>query len=204
MVPALIMKERTRSHVDQHTLRSGSVISWKLHDKRGRIASKWLHFFQDNTGANDSGNADEVGHWSHPPGIPEQRAGYQSNNRKFGAARDKGGGHNGHFAVAVVFDRTGGHNARNAAAGADENRNKAIARKAKLAKNPIHHKGDSGHISAIFQQGQQEEQNNNLGKESNYRPHAADDAFQNKGLEPIRSIHRGEPAFHSRRDNISE
>ena len=54
------------------------------------------------------------------------------------AARYEAGGHDGHAAVALLLDGTGSHDSRYAAAGADQHRDKGLARKAELAEDTVH------------------------------------------------------------------
>ena len=131
-----------------------------------------LVFLQHNAGDDDGRDADKVRAGRHPPGPAEQRACNQSDDRQFGAAGDKGGGHNRHLAVTVVFNGTGRHNAGNAAAGADEHRDKGLTGQAELAENTVHDKRDTRHIAAGFQKRQQQEQHQHLRHKAQHRAHA--------------------------------
>lgn len=59
------------------------------------------------------------------------------------------------------------------AAGGDHQRNEALAGKAEVAEDPIHHKGDAHHVSAVLQNGEEKEQNGHLGCKAQHGAHAA-------------------------------
>ena len=63
----------------------------------------------------------------HPCRAAEDRARHHGNKGNLRAAGDKGGRHDRHAAVALVFNGSRCHDARNAAAGSDEHRNKGLA-----------------------------------------------------------------------------
>ena len=190
-VPAFLIKDQARSHMRaEHIADRRPVIGRKLHDKRSGIPCKHLGLFQHNAGNDNGGNTDKIGAGRHPPGSAEQRAGNQGNDRQLCAAGNKGGGHNRHAAVALVFNGTGGHNAGNAAAGADQHRDKGFAGKAEFAENPVHDKGDTRHIAAGFQKRQEDKQHQHLRNKSKHGADAADNTVQNQSLQPIGAVDR--------------
>ena len=76
---------------------------------------------------------DEVGGYRHQRAAAEDSAGKQADDGHFGAAGDEAGGHDGHFAVAVILDGAGRHDAGHAAAGAHQHGDETLAGQAELA-----------------------------------------------------------------------
>ena len=123
MVPAFLMKDQPRSHMERSTLpSSGPVVGGQLHNEGSGIAGEQLGLLQHDAGDDDGGHAHEVGGGSHPCSAAEDGAGDHGDEGQLGAAGDEGGGHNGHAAVTFIFNGTGGHDAGHAAAGADQHR----------------------------------------------------------------------------------
>ena len=118
----------------------------------------------------------------------EQSAGNHGDKGNLGAAGDKGGGHDGHTAVPLVFDGTGGHDAGNAAAGADQHGNKGFAGKAELAENTVKHKGDTGHVAAGLQESQQQEQHQHLGNKAQNCADTGYDTVKDQAGEPVGTL----------------
>ena len=130
----------------------------------------------------------------------EDGAGDHGDEGNLRAAGDEGGGHDGHAAVALVLNGAGGHDARHAAAHADQHGDEGLAGQAELAEDAVQHEGDTGHVAAGLQEGQQEEQHQHLGHEAQHRADAGHDAVQDQALEPVRGVRLVQGAFHQRRD----
>ena len=161
------------------------MIGGQLHDEGRRVAGEGLRLFQDDAGEDDGRHADEVGGYGHQTAAAEDGAGEQADNGHFRAAGHKTGGHNGHPAVPLIFNSTGGHHAGDAAAGADQHGDEALAGEAELPENPVHDEGDSGHVAHVLQNGQHEEQHQHLGHKAQHRAHAGDDAVGHQAGEPL-------------------
>ena len=101
------------------------------------------------------------------------------------AAGDKGGGHDRHTAVTLIFDGTGSHDTGNAAADADEHRDEGLTGKAELAEDTVKNEGDTSHVAAGFEESQHQEQNEHLGDKAKDRADTGDDTVKNKSAEPI-------------------
>ena len=107
---------QTIPHMNQYALDAWKMVSRQLHNKGSRITGKEGGLFEDDTRNDDGSNADKVSGGSNPAGAVKQRTGNQSDDGKLCRTGDKGGGHNGHLAVAVIFDGTACLNRRNATA----------------------------------------------------------------------------------------
>ena len=93
--------------------------------------------------------------------LREECCGKKGVDRQLCGTAHKRGQQNGHFTVTFRWKSTACHNARNGTAKADKHRHDAAAGKTDLSQQLIHNKGYSCHISAVFQQRQEEEQCNN-------------------------------------------
>ena len=111
------------------------MVSRQLHDEGRRVAGEHLGLFQDDTGDDDGRHTDEVSGCGHQAGATEQGAGDQADDGHLSAAGDEAGGHNGHTAVTLVLDGTGSHNTGNAAAGANQNGDEALAGQTEAAED---------------------------------------------------------------------
>ena len=80
------------------------MICGQLHHKWGGVARKHFCFFQHNAGYDDCKNADKISAGRNPPRAVEQRAGNQRNDWELRTARDKGGGHDRHLSVSIIFN----------------------------------------------------------------------------------------------------
>ena len=164
------------------------MVCGKLHNEGSGITGKHFCFFQHDTGNNNSGNTDEIGAGSHPPCTAEESRGNQGDNRQLCAAGDKGGGHDRHTAVSLVFNGTGGHNSGNAAAGTDEHRDERLAGKTEFAENTVQHKSDSGHVAAGFQERQENKKHQHLGYKAENCADTADDTVKEQTVQPFRAV----------------
>ena len=178
----------------------------KLHYERGRVARKHLSLFEDDARDDDRCNPEEVEQRRHPSGLfrAEHGAEHQRDDRQLGAARDKGGGHDGHTAVFFRFNGLGGHDAWHAAAGGNQHRDKALSRKAKLAENAVHNERHARHIAAVLQNSEEEKQDKHLRDKAKHSANAADDAVYNQAVEPIRSASGCQPAAHGGLNPLAE
>ena len=106
-------------------------------------------------------------------------------NRQFGAAGHEGGQEDGHFTVSFTGKGPGRHNGRDAAPEADEHGDKGTAGKADLPQELIHDKGHPGHIAAVLQEGEEEEQQNDNGQEGKDAAHAGADPVDDQAADPV-------------------
>ena len=134
----------------------------------------------------------------------EQCTGNQTDDRKFCRTWDKGGCHNGHLAVAVIFNGTACLNSRNAAAQTDQHWDKGFTRQTKTTENTVHDKGNTCHVTTVFQKCEQQEKNHHLRQEAKYSTDTGDDTIQNQRLEPWSGIGSGEPSFHCWRNYLGK
>ena len=172
------------------------MIGRKLHHKGSRISRKHLCFFQNDAGTDNRRNSHKVSAGSNPPGAAKEGACNQRNNRELGAAGHKGCGHNRHLPVTVIFNGSGCHNAGYAAAASNQHRYKGFSGKTELSENPVHDKGNSCHISAGLQKGQEDEKHQHLRHKSKHSAHAGHNTVQYKALKPVCTANCIKYAFH--------
>ncbi len=170
----------------------------KLHDKRGRVPGEHPGLFQDNARKHNRGNADEISGRGDPPCTAKQRARDQCDNRHLCTAGDKGGGHDGHFPVAVLLDRARRHDARHAAARADQHRDERFTREAEPAEDSVHDKCDTRHIAAVLQCAEHQEQDQHLRDESQHRTNSADDPIHHQAGQDLIRPRADQSGFHRR------
>ena len=161
------------------------MIGRQFHDKGSGVAGKHLGFLQHDAGNDDGSHTQEIGAGSHPGRAAEDGACNHGDEWQLGAAGNEGGGHDGHAPVPLILDGAGGHDAGDAAAGTNEHGNEGFAGQAELPENPVHDKGDPGHVAAGLQEGQEEEQDQNLGDEAQHSANTGDNAVQDETLQPV-------------------
>ena len=84
-----------------------------------------------------------------------------------------------------IFDRTRSHDAGHAAAGADQDRDEALAAQAELTEHAVEHEGDTRHIAAGLQERQQQEQHQHLRHKAENRADARHDTIQDQAAQPL-------------------
>ena len=161
------------------------MVCRKLHNEWGRIASKEAGLLQDDAGAENGNDAQEVSAGCNPPLATEHGTCKQSDNRELCTARDKRRGHNGHATIVLVFNGSRRHDARHAATSTDEDRHKRLAGKAKAAEHAVKDERDTSHVTARLKEGKQQEQYQHLGNEAEHRTNAGDNAIENQSLQPV-------------------
>ena len=164
------------------------MVGGQLHHEGSGLAGKGLGLLHNNAGKDDGGNAHEVAGGADPPGVREQGAGDEGDNGQLGAAGHKGGGHNAHLTVGFVFHGTGGHDAGDAAAGSHQHGDEVLTGQAEAAEDPVHNEGDTGHVAAVLQNGQEEEQQQHLGHEAQHSAHAGDNTIQDKSGQQLIAV----------------
>ena len=162
----------------------GHMVSGQLHNERSRITGEQLRLFQDDAGDDDGCKADEVSRGGDPAAAAEQSTCDQADDGHLGTAGNEAGGHDRHTAVTLVLDGTGSHNTGNAAAGTNQNGDEALAGQAELAEDTVHDESNTGHVTNVFQDGKQEEQNQHLGNEAQNRADTGDDAVHDQAVQP--------------------
>ena len=164
------------------------MVGGQLHNEGSRLTGEHLGLLQHNAGHDDGGHADEVSGSCDPCAAAEQGARDHGDKGNLRAAGDKGGGHNGHPAVTLVFNGTGRHDAGNAAAGADQHGDKGLTGQAEFPEDTVENECDTSHVTAGFQDGQQQEQHQHLRHEAQNRADTGHDAVQNQAAEPFSRV----------------
>ena len=71
------------------------------------------------------------------------------------------------------------------AAGANQHGDEALAGQTELAEDTVHDESNTGHVTNVFQDGKQEEQNQHLGNEAQNRADTGDDAVHDQAVQPV-------------------
>ena len=163
------------------------VVGGKLHDKRGRTTGEELGLLEHEARGDDGKDAQEVEERADPCGgggrIADDGTHEQGNNRQLSATGNERGGHDRHAAVLLVLDGLGGHDAGDAAARGHEHRNEGLTGQAKAAEHAVHDEGDAGHVAAVLQEGQHDEQQEHLRHKAEDGAQAADDAVADQRID---------------------
>ena len=160
------------------------MVCRQLHNEGSRITGKQFCFLQNNTGADDCCNSQEVCGRSNPGSAAEDGTCYHCNKRKFCTTGNKGCGHNGHLTVSIVLDGSGSHDTRNAASGTDQHRDKGFSGKTKFTEDTVHDECDTGHVSTAFQECQEDKQNQDLRYETKHSTKTSYDTIHDQSMKP--------------------
>ena len=163
------------------------VVGRELHNERRRAAGEELGLLEHEARGDDGKDAQEVEERADPRGgggrIADDGTHEQGDDRQLGATGNKRGGHDRHTAVLLVLDGLGGHDAGDAAARGHEHGDKGLTGQAKAAEHAVHDEGDAGHIAAVLQEGQHDEQQEHLRNEAEDGAQAADDAVADQRID---------------------
>ena len=160
------------------------VVNGKFHDEGSGIPGEHGSLFQNKAGKDDGAHPDEIGPRSHPGIFREEGSGNQGNDGSFGPAGDERGGHDSHAPVLFVLNGAGRHDSRNAAPHGNEHGNKGFPGKAEFAENAVHDERYAGHVAAILQYAQAQEQNRHLREESQNGSYAGNHAVLDQAFQP--------------------
>ena len=131
-------------------------------------------------------NAAEIHDRTHPAGIGEEGAGKQGDDRQLCSAGHERRQHGGSAALTLVADGAAGHDAGNGAARADDEGNDGLAAEPHLLKDGIQHHADTGHVTAILQQGHQEVHDHHQRQEAHHGNDAAYNTVHQQRLHNVR------------------
>ena len=135
-----------------------------------------------NGAQQNDGNAHEIHQGSHPGCILEERAGKEGDNRQLGAAGHEGSQHSRRPALPLVANGTAGHDAGDGTAGAHHKGNDRLAGKTHLLEDRIQNDRCTGHIAAVFQQGDEEIHHHDQRQEAHNSRNTANDAVNQQSL----------------------
>ena len=114
----------------------------------------------------------------------EERAREQRIDGHLRAAAHEGREHNGEAAVALGVHAAGAHHGGHGAAKAHHHGNEAAAVQAQLAQRTVHQEGGARHVTAVLQDGQQQEQNQDRRQEGKHASHARKHAVNEQIMHP--------------------
>ena len=89
----------------------------------------------------------------------------------------------------------GRHNSRHRTSKAQQHGDKGFARQAQMTHDVFHHIGHAGHIAAVFQKAQGQEQNQDIGQERDDGSHATQSPIYNQGLHALIDVPGGQSSF---------
>ena len=141
--------------------RAGHAVIWQLHDERHRLTLEG-GILEHERSQNADCHAADVQQDHRNSGIMREKChGNDRIDRQLGRARHKRCQHDGHAAVALTRQRARRHDGGHRVAEADEHRDKGTAGQTDFAQQLVHDKRDTRHITAVFQNGEEEEQHDN-------------------------------------------
>ena len=163
------------------------VVGGELHNERRRATGEELGLLEHEARGDDGKDAQEVEERANPRGgggrIADDRTHEQGDDRQLSATGNERGGHDRHAAVLLVLDGLGGHDAGDAAARGHEHGDKGLTGQAKAAEHAVHDEGDAGHIAAVLQEGQHDEQQEHLRDEAEDSAQASDDTVADQRID---------------------
>ena len=117
-------------------------------------------------------------HARHPPGttVGQERADQQHVDRQPGRAAHQRGHQDRRQPVAAVFDDARGHDAGHRAGHRGQQRNERFAAQPAARHQLVHQERRPGHVAAVFQHGDEGEQDHDLRQEHQHAADAFDDA----------------------------
>ena len=179
-------------NVKQNCLYRRNMILWKLHYKRSRFTGERFGFLQNDSRYKNCYNTDKVHQWCDETSsyvvtgcISCHDATHKSDNRKLGTTWDKCRCHNCQTTVIICLDRFGSHDSRDSTAGGDKKRDKALSGKSKMTEYTVHDECNTNHITAVFKDGKEQEQNRHLRNKSKHCPKTTDDTVRYKAYQPV-------------------
>ena len=163
------------------------MVGGELHNERRRATGEELGLLEHEARGDDGKDAQEVEERADPRGggrrIADDGTHEQGDDRQLSATGNERGGHDRHAAVLLVLDGLGGHDAGDAAARGHEHGDKGLTGQAKAAEHAVHDEGDAGHIAAVLQEGQHDEQQEHLRDEAEDSAQASDDTVADQRID---------------------
>ena len=114
----------------------------------------------------------------------KERAGKERVDGHLGPAAHEGRQEDGEAPVALVVHAAGAHDGGHRAAEAHHHGDEGAAVEAELAKRLIHEERRAGHIAAVLQNGQEQEQKQNRRQERKHAAHARERAVHQEAAHP--------------------
>ena len=140
---------------------------------------------QDDAGHNGAQQAQHVQGEDHQTRmLGEEGGGHQAVHRQTGRAGHEGHQHHGHTAVLLIFHGPRPHDGGDGTAKAHEHGDEGLTGQAEAAQHPVHDKGGPGHVPRVLQEGEEQEQQGNLGQEHQYAAHAGQHAVHQQRGHP--------------------
>ena len=180
-------------HIDGDGARIGELIFGQFDDE---IVDRFLFVDEvDDGGDGDRhDDADEI----HREGgehrvCPEEHLRKEDVDGEAGVAAHEGGDEHHLEAVALTFECAGRHDGGHRAAEAQEHGDERLAREPELAHDALHDVSNARHVAAVFEEGERQKEDEDVGQEGEDGPDAADDAVDEEGDEDGVRADGGEP-----------
>ena len=174
------------------------MILRKLHYERSRFTGKRFCFLKNDRCYKYSYDSDKVHQRSDKGalciscGLTSNYTTHKSDNRKFCTTRNKCCCHDSKTSVIILLDGLGSHDSRDTASRRNKERNEALTGKSEVTEYTVHNKCDTYHVTTVFKDGQEQEQDRHLRNESKYCTKTTDDTVNYKSHYHIASADAAE------------
>ena len=179
--------------VEQHRLGGRDAVGGQFHDERQVF---FLDEKADDMGrGHGRGDAQHVDAEQHKAGAAgEEDAGEEDVEGKPPRARHEGDDEHRDEPAPAAFDGAGGHDGRHVATEAHNHRDERLAVQSDAVHDFVHDEGGTGHVARVFEQGDEEVENHDVGQEDQNAPHAGDDAVGHQVFQDALGHVGGNPA----------
>ena len=180
-------------HIDGDGARVGHLVFGQFDDE---IVDRLLFVDEvDDGGDGDRhDDADEIHREGGEHRVrPEEHLREEDVDGEAGVAAHEGGDEHHLEAVAPAFERAGRHDGGHRTAEAQEHGDERLAREPELAHDALHDVGNARHVAAVFEEGERQKEDEDVGQEGEDGPDAADDAVDEEGDEDGVRADGGEP-----------
>ena len=170
--------------MEHHALDRGHTVGRQFHQVHFAFAFEQggLHDPGGDQGDHDPDDVNDP-HGERLIFFREERRDQQSIDRQTGSAAHQRQHHDRNRAVPFGFDGTGRHHSGNRTAEAQHQRHKGASLQPEFAHNPIHHKGSTGHVAGIFQNGNGKKEQQDVRQEHDHAANTADDTIHDQAVE---------------------
>ena len=170
-------------HVDERAAQRRQAIGRQFHHKR-EVAAAEEQPLEEPRHHHGQHYARQIDAEDDGAGmLREERSAEKQVDRQARAARHQRVDQHGEHPVVAVLDGARGHDGGHVAAKAHHQRDERFAVEPHLVHEAVHDEGGPGHISRIFHETDEEEENEDVGQKDNHSAHTADDAVGYQVLE---------------------
>ena len=168
----------------------------QLHNKRHRLSLKGC-FLENQSHNNSHNNSKQIKPNHHQCSMLREKCRCKKCiNGKLRRTAHEGRQKNGHFSVPLRGKSPACHNSRHSTAKSNQHWHNTSSGKSQLSQKLIHNKGNAGHISAVFQKRQEEEQGYNNRQEAQYAANAVKYAVDHQRMNHFIHLRRLHGLIH--------